>query len=113
MANITVSIEAGKDGKSKILKYYGISKEDYPAVIDRLMTPALPDNPFRKPIPSKNIMKAWVKGDQICVAVSDDKIGDFLKTGLVGIMNGLKKTGHYSEDEIGQLADKTDFAEET
>lgn len=108
--NLTVSIEPGKDGKSKILKYYGVRKEDYPAVIDRLMLPASPGNPFRKPIPSKNIMKAWVKGDQIFVAVSNDKEKEFLQTGLVGIMNGLKKSGHYSDEEIGQLVDKTDFA---
>ena len=76
---------------------------DAKACYDRLM---LPDTgtPFRKVNPSKNILAATIlKGKQLKVTVANDKIDDFMKTGLVSIMNALIATKHYDFDKIQNL----------
>lgn len=108
--NFTISTKDSADKKSTVITIGGIAPSDADAVLDRLLLPKTENNPFRKPIPSKNIQKVKYDNGILSVAVANDKIDDFMATGLKGITSGLDKTGHYTPDCVSQIVDKIDFA---
>ena len=107
--NFTISTKDSADKKSTVITIGGIAPSDADAVLDRLLLPKTENNPFRKPIPSKNIQKVKYDNGILSVAVANDKIDDFMATGLKGITSGLDKTGHYTPDCVSQIVDKIDF----
>ena len=89
------------------IQFWGIKNAaDAKACYERLMLPADGGQfSFRKVNPAKNILAAstGTTGAMLKVTVANDKIDDFMKTGLQSIMNALIVSKNYDFDRIKNI----------
>ena len=89
------------------IEFWGFKNPaDAKACYERLMLPADGGQfSFRKINPGKNILASTVgaNGRMLKVTVANDKIDDFMKTGLQSIMNALIATRNYDFDKVKNI----------
>ena len=105
---INVSSKNTSEGDGKILSFYGMGTDDINNILNRLLLPG--NGPFRKVNPAKNIDKAWAKGNILFIKVLNDKVDDFLNSGMKSVISALVSSGKYDNDVILHLQDEADFA---
>jgi hypothetical protein len=89
------------------IEFWGFkSTADTKACYERLVLPADGGQfSFRKVNPAKNVLATTVgaNGKMLKVTVANDKIDDFMKTGLQSIMNALIVSKNYDFDKIKNI----------